>query len=127
MLRLQPAFGTEEQQQLTTEMVFSNLYSVSKFLTGARPRGIEVQLNYPKPAYFAAYEEHIPLPIAFDQEYSQFFLPTQWFNQPVRTANPVGNVMFMQQCEEMLRGLNRIENTSAAIRRLLMQFAKSGG
>jgi len=34
-----------------------------------------------------------------------------------------GQVVFQQQCEEMLRDSNRIENTSAAVRRLLMQAA----
>jgi AraC-like DNA-binding protein len=121
LLRLQQTFGTRAQQQLVAELDFSNKYSVAAFLTDASPEGIELQFNYPKPAHYASYKEYLPIPIAFDQEYSQVFLPDEWLNQPVKTANPAGNVVFTQQCEEMLRDLNRVENTSAAIRRLLIR------
>ena len=42
----------------------------------------------------------------------------------MRTANRDGHELFLQQCEEMLQSRNKIENTSAAVRRLLLQ---SGG
>ena len=42
---------------------------------------------------------------------------------PLKYTNPAEHVIFQQLCEEMLRGLNRIENTSAAVRRLLIQSA----
>ncbi len=122
-VRLQQSLGTPAQQQLVAEMAFSNLVSNGQFLSGSSAEGIELQLNYPKPAHFKAYQKHIPVPTVFDQEYNQCFLPNEWLKLPVRTANPAASVAFIQQCEEMLQGLNRIENTSSAIRRLLIQSA----
>lgn len=122
-LRMQQPLGTVEQQQLVTELLFSSMYKIGRFLTDAPTLGIEVQLNYPKPAHFASYEKHLPVPILFDQQYSQFTLSEQLLKHLVKTANPAGNVVFMQQCEEMLRDLNREENISAAIRRQLIQSA----
>jgi AraC-like DNA-binding protein len=122
-VRLQQSVGTPAQQQLVTEMAFSNLISNGQFLSGSSTQGIELQLNYPKPVHFSVYQKHIPVPILFDQEYNQCFLPNKWLKLPVRTANPAASAVFIQQCEEMLQGLNRIENTSSVIRRLLIQSA----
>lgn len=122
-LRMQQPLGTVEQQQLVTELLFSSMYKIGRFLTDAPTLGIEVQLNYPKPAHFASYEKYLPVPILFDQQYNQITLSEQLLKHLVKTANPAGNVVFMQQCEEMLRDLNREENISAAIRRQLIQSA----
>ena len=61
--------------------------------------------------------------VKFDQPYCQLLLPRQLLNRNARTANPAGHVVFLQQCEELLRSLNKVENTSAAVRRLLLQSA----
>jgi len=122
-VRLQQSSGTPAQQQLVTEMAFSNLISNGYFLSGSSIQGIKLQLNYSKPAHFKIYQKHIPVPTVFDQEYNQCFLPAEWLKLPVRTANPTSSVVFIQQCEEMLQDLNRIENTSSAIRRLLILSA----
>ncbi len=42
---------------------------------------------------------------------------------PIGSANPVGNIIFQQQCEEMLINLNGTENISAAVRRILINEA----
>ena len=53
-------------------------------------------------AHFAAYEKCWPFPIEFDQEHNQILLTKHWFSKPIKTRNPTTNVMFTQQCEEML-------------------------
>ena len=123
IVRLQQTLGTPDQQQLVAEMAFSNLISNGQFLSGSSTQGIKLQLNYPKPAHFNTYQKHISVPTLFDQEYNQCFLPNEWLKLPVRTANPAASVVFIQQCEEMLQGLNRVGNTSSAIRHLLIQSA----
>jgi len=123
MVRLQQTAGTPAQQQLVAEMAFSNLISNGQFLSGCSIQDFELQLNYPKPAHFKAYQQHMSVPTVFDQPHNQCFLPEKWLKLPVRTANPAGNTVFIKQCEEILRDLNRQENTSSAIRRLLIQSA----
>ena len=45
------------------------------------------------------------------------------FKVPISSANPAGNIIFQQQCEEMLRSLKRAESTTAAVRRILINEA----
>jgi len=78
-------------------------------------------LNSPKTS--ADYPRLLSLPVKFDQPYCQLLLTRQLLNRQVRTANPAGHVVFLRQCEEILQNLNQVENTSAAVRRLLLQSA----
>lgn len=125
MLRLHLNTGTAYQQQLLTELLFSNIYTAGQFLSATTSKGTELQLSYAKPAHFSSYKKHLPIPILFDQEYSQMFIPEAGLQQPIRTANPAINVLFTQQCEEMLSSLTKVESTSAAIRLMLIQSASA--
>jgi len=122
-LRFNLKIGSPDQQRLMTEMAFSHLFSVMKFLTGEKLAGPEVHLNYTKPKHSQKYKKYIPAPLLFDQEYSQIMLTEHALNIPISSANPAGNILFQQQCEEMLRNLNRAGNISAAIRRILINEA----
>jgi AraC-like DNA-binding protein len=53
------------------------------------------------------------------------FIPEAGLQQPIRTANPAINVLFTQQCEEILSSLTKVESTSAAIRLMLIQSASA--
>jgi AraC-like DNA-binding protein len=61
--------------------------------------------------------------VIFDCEHSQLSFPSQVLDTPVKTANRSEHVVFHQQCEEILRGLNSVEKTAAAVRQLLIQSA----
>ena len=63
------------------------------------------------------------MPVTFDCEHSQLFLPAQALDTPIKTANLSEHVVFHQQCEEMLRGLNSVDKTTTAVRQLLIQSA----
>ena len=126
LLRSRLSVGTVAQQQLVTELLFSNLVSVGRSLYGRtveRAEGVEMQLSYPKPAHFAIYKRVFKVPVTFDCEHSKLFLPAQVLDTPVRTANRTEHVVFLQQCEEMLRGLGSALDTTAAVRQLLIESA----
>ncbi len=122
-LRFNLKLGNPVQQRLMTEMAFSQLFSVMKFLTGKALATTAINLNYTKPNYFLKYKKFIPAPLLFDQDYSEIILTGQALNIPIRSANHAENVIFQQQCEEMLRKLNRTENLAAAVRRILINAA----
>lgn len=63
------------------------------------------------------------MPVVFDCEHSQLLLPAQVLDTPVKSADRSEHVVFHQQCEEMLRGLNSVEKTTAAVRQVLIQSA----
>ena len=122
-LRLSVETGSPEQKRLMTELAFSNCFFMARLLTGKAPPACELKLQYPKPDYHRHYRRFLPARISFDQPYNQLFLPTEALHWPVRTANSTGHILFRQQCEELLHATNHIENTSAAIRRMLMLSA----
>jgi len=61
--------------------------------------------------------------VTFGAQHNQLFLSGHVLDTPVKTANSSEHVVFHQQCEEMLRGLNSVESTSIAVRQLLIQSA----
>jgi AraC-like DNA-binding protein len=108
---------------LVTEVAFSQLHTTTRLLVAQPIEGVRVHFNYPRPAHFAVYENIWPYPMEFDQEYNQIFLPRHWLSQSVRTGNPTTNVLFTQQCEEILQGMTDVKETTAAVRRLLIHSA----
>ena len=123
IVRLHQETGTDYQKRLVTELIFSNMHSFCRSLVAQPLDGISVHFNYPKPAYAAAYKNHWPIPMEFDQEYSQIVLPKRWLDQRIRTGNPTTNVLFTQQCEEILQGMSNVKEISANVRRLLILSA----
>ena len=123
ILRLQQNTGTSYQKMLVTELAFSQIYLQSKLLVARPAEGVRVQLSYPKPAHFGVYEQTWPFPMEFDQEHTQFFIPDQWLRQRVRTGDPTTNVLFSQQCEELVNGMAEVDETAAIVRRLLIHSA----
>ena len=123
ILRLEQTAGTNYQQMLVTESIFSNFRGMSEVLVGGSYEGVRAYFNYPRPAHFDAYQERLSVPLEFDQEHTQIFLPNRWLSQSIRTGNPTTNVLFTQQCEEILRGMTDVKETTAAVRRLLIHSA----
>lgn len=123
LLRLNMTQGTPAQKQLLAELSFSQLSFIGSSLYRAKIEGAEIHFNYPKPSHVASYESALNAVVSFDCEYSQLFLPSSVLDTQVRTADISGHVVFHQQCEEMLRGLNSVEKTTTAVRHLLIQSA----
>jgi len=123
IVRLDQDSGTDHQKMLVTEAAFSSLHTFNQSLIARPVEGIRVHFNYPKPAHFTVYESSWSFPMEFDQEHCQIFLPRQWLNQRVRTGDPTTNVLFTQQCEEILQGMIEVKDVTAAVRRLLILSA----
>lgn len=123
LLRLNMKGAAPAQHQLLAELCFSQLNTIGSSLYRAQIEGAEIHFNFPRPSHVASYESALIAVIRFDCEYSQLFLPSSVLDTPVRTANSSDHVVFHQQCEEMLRGLNSVEKTTTAVRHLLMQSA----
>jgi AraC-like DNA-binding protein len=123
LLRADITRGTATQRQLATELSFSGFATVGRALHRNNIKGAEIHLSYSRPAHWACYKYALTAPATFDCEHSQMFIPASVLDTPVRTANASEHVVFHQQCEEMLRGLNSAAKTTADVRRLLMQSA----
>ena len=123
LLRANIAWGNATQRQLVTELIFSQFSTVGSTLYRSSVEGAEVRLSYSRPPYSASYKTVFPVPVTFDCEHTEVFLPARLLDTPVKTANRSEHVVFHQQCEVMLRGLNSVEKTTADVRQLLIQSA----
>ena len=122
-LRLQQNAGTIYQKMLVTELAFSQMNYANKLLVAKPAEGVRVSFSYPKPAHFGAYQKTWPFPMEFDQEYTEIFMPDRWLRQRVRTGDPTTNVLFSQQCEELVTGMTEADETTVLVRRLLIHSA----
>ena len=123
LLRLNITHGTVARQQIVSELIFSTLFALGGSLSIKGVDGVELQLSYSRPSHSACYKSVFRVPVTFDGEHSQLFLPEQALDKPVKTADCSAYVVFHQQCEEMLRGLSSAEKTTTAVRQLLIQSA----
>ena len=120
LLRINTKLGTAFQQRIVSEIMFSQVISIAKFLINQEIVGCELHLNCSVPTEAESYQQLLSIPIKFNQPHNQLIIPESVMLTRIRTANPVTNIIFQQQCEELLRGLNRVEDFSAAVRRLLI-------
>ena len=122
-LRLQQNAGTIYQQKLVTELAFSQMNYANKLLVAKPAEGVRVRFSYPKPAHFGMYQKTWPFRMEFDQEYTEIFMPARWLRQRVRTGDPTTNVLFSQQCEELVSGMTEADEITVLVRRLLIHSA----
>ena len=124
ILRTSTSLNQAAGHRLMMETTFSTLYVIGESLLGGPINQVELQLNYPAPSHADAYKNYFAMPVKFGQEKCQALLLDDDLDRTLRTANPAGNVVFREQCEVMLRGLNQVDNISAAIRRLLIHAGR---
>jgi AraC-like DNA-binding protein len=122
-LRANMKRGSATQRQLVTELSISMNVAHAEFLVNGPLDGLEIELNYPEPAHADCYRECFSMPVTFGSEYTQVWMSEHFPCLPVKTAQPAGHVLYLQQCEEILRGMDEVEDTTAAVRRLLLQSA----
>ena len=120
-LRIQLGVGSPTQQRLITEFIFAQILFITEALINKLIPFGEIHLSYSEVIGQKSFQALFSVPIKFDQAHSELVIPQSILRSRISTANPAGHVIFKSQCEELLRGLNRVENFSAAIRRILIQ------
>jgi len=126
LMRPEISLGTTRQRQLVAELAFSNLMAISRSLYGRsidQVGGVQLFLNFPKPPHSTCYQKAFHVPVSFGAERSELLIPAEALDVPVRSANRTEHIVFQRQCEEMLRGLNAVATTTAAVRQLLIESA----
>ncbi len=124
VLRTPTSFKHSDGHRAMMETAFSTLYAIGENLLDGPIEQIELQLNYTAPAHSDVYEKYFAMPVKFDQQACQAILVDHDLDRSLRTANPAGNVILREQCEDMLRSLNRTDNVSAAVRRILIHAGR---
>ncbi|MGB2315041.1 MAG: AraC family transcriptional regulator ligand-binding domain-containing protein [Porticoccaceae bacterium] len=121
ILRTSIEIGTPLQKRLITELAFSQIIRIAQILANPVTNQTELRFKHDDAGNLQAYKAMLSVPIKFNQKHSEFLLSKDIIECKITSSNPVAHVIFQQQCEDLLRGLNRVENFSAAIRRMLIQ------
>ena len=121
ILRTYIEIGNPLQKRLLTELVFSQIVRIAQILTNRMTNPSELRFSHDDASSLQAYKAILSVPIKFNQSHSELVISKSIIKSKITSSNPVAHVIFQQQCEDLLRGLNRIENFSAAIRRTLIQ------
>ena len=121
ILRIYIDIGNPLQKRLLTELVFSQIVRIAQILTNRVTNQSELRFSHDDASSLQAYKAILSVPTKFNQSHSELVVSKSIIKSKITSSNPVAHVIFQQQCEDLLRGLNRIENFSAAIRRMLIQ------
>ncbi len=121
ILRIYIDIGNPLQKRLLTELAFSQIIRIAQILTHRVTNQGELRFSHDDASSLQAYKATLSVPIKFNQSHSELVISKSIIKAKITSSNPVAHVIFQQQCEDLLRGLNRIENFSAAVRRILIQ------
>ena len=120
ILRTYIDIGNPLQKRLLTELAFSQIIRVAQNLTHRVTNQGELRFSHDDASSLQAYEAILSVPIKFHQSHSELVLSKSVVKAKITSSNPAAHLIFQQQCE-VLRGKNKAENSSAALRRILFQ------
>ena len=105
------------------ELCFAQIYKIGSSLYGGTVPGAKIELSFSKPAHAECYRYGKSTEVRFNSQFNQVVIPTKALDTPVRSADSARHILFSQQCEAMLHGVNDTRKTAAAVRKLLMLSA----
>tara|TARA_B100000683_G_scaffold271846_1_gene313795 strand:- start:1360 stop:2487 length:1128 start_codon:yes stop_codon:yes gene_type:complete len=123
VLRLNLDVGSAELCVPAAELCFAQLYKIGSSLYGGAVPDAKIELCFPKPAHAGCYRYGRSTEVRFNSQFNQVVIPTKALDTPVRSADSTRHILFSQQCEAMLYGVNDTRKTAAAVRKLLMLSA----
>jgi AraC-like DNA-binding protein len=108
------------QKKLITELVISQSIYLLKIITNKKLK-FKISFQYEGINNKELYESILKCDVEFNQLHNEISIPVDISNEKLISANSAAHIIFEEQCEKLLRDLNKIENFSAAARRILVQ------
>lgn len=124
-MRLMTRIVNPAQKQLLTEYLFTQVGVITEFLVGHEVGDTQVHLTHSAPEYSSLYDKYLPWPVEFNASHNQVVIPEHLLMRPVKSANSQAHAIYLEQCEDLLRGLNEAANVTASVRRQLIFSAHS--
>ena len=109
------------QKRLITELVISQAIYLLKIITNNDKLKLKVTFQHEGVNNKELYESILKCDVEFNQLHNEISLPIDLIKEKLVSANSAVYIIFEEQCERLLRDLNKIENFSAAARRILLQ------
>ena len=108
------------QKRLITELVISQSIYLIKVITNNDKLNFKVTFQHEGVNNKELYESILKCDVEFNQLHNDLTIP-DLSKEKLISANSAVHIIYEEQCEELLRDLNKIENFSAAVRRILLQ------
>ena len=104
------------QKRLITELVISQSIYLIKVITNNDKLNFKVTFQHEGVNNKELYESILKCDVEFNQLHNDLTIP-DLSEEKLISANSAVHIIYEEQCEELLRDLNKIENFSAAVRR----------
>ena len=108
------------QKKLITELVISQSIYLLKIITNKKLK-FKISFQYEGINNKELYESILKCDVEFNQLHNEISIPVDISKEKLISANSAAHIIYEEQCEKLLRDLNKIENFSAAARRILLQ------
>ena len=108
------------QKKLITELVISQSIYLLKIITNKKLK-FKISFQYEGINNKELYESILKCDVEFNQLHNEISIPIDISKEKLASANSAVHIIYEEQCERLLRDLNKIENFSAASRRILLQ------
>ena len=108
------------QKKLITELVISQSIYLLKIITNEKLK-FKISFQYEGINNKELYESILKCDVEFNQLHNEISIPVDISKEKLISANSAAHIIYEEQCEKLLRDLNKIENFSAAARRILLQ------
>ena len=108
------------QKKLVTELIISQSIYLLKIITNNKLK-FKISFQYEGINNKELYESILKCDVEFNQLHNEISIPIDISKEKLISANSAVHIIYQEQCERLLRDLNKIENFSAATRRILLQ------
>ena len=108
------------QKKLITELIISQSIYLLKIITNNKLK-FKISFQYEGINNKELYESILKCDVEFNQLHNEISIPIDISKEKLISANSAVHIIYEEQCERLLRDLNKIENFSAATRRILLQ------
>ena len=108
------------QKKLVTELIISQSIYLLKIITNNKLK-FKISFQYEGINNKELYESILKCDVEFNQLHNEISIPIDISKEKLISANSAVHIIYEEQCERLLRDLNKIENFSAASRRILLQ------
>lgn len=120
-LRVSLSVLSNLQKKLLTELIISQSIYLLKTILNNDKLKFTISFQHEGIDKKELYESILKCNVKFNQLHNEISVPIDLSKEKLVAANSAVHIIYEEQCERLLRDLNKVENFSAATRRMLLQ------
>ena len=120
-LRVSLSVLSNLQKKLLTELIISQSIYLLKTILNNDKLKFTISFQHEGIDKKELYESILKCNVKFNQLHNEISVPVDLSKEKLVAANSAVHIIYEEQCERLLRDLNKVENFSAATRRILLQ------